>query len=307
MDWNDLKYFIGVAKTGNVTQASEQMQVSAATMTRHIEHLEHALDVRLFHRRQTGYVLTEAGEDLLPLAENVAADARFLERRASPLGASPILRIKIELPEVLGAYIIVPGLAKAGALDAPFRLEIVNAAESTRLSARSSDIVVRLKRPDFGGYTARKIGSLSRAIYCSQSYLSAKNTQTSQIDLSTLDLIGWTDRLGYLPTARWFRDVTGQRPLWFQASNVRLQIDAVVAGLGATVLPKFIADAHGLVRIKALETEERASDIWLLRNQETQGLGDVDLVIEWIVKSIRDAKHSLLFSAKNAPEKDAAN
>lgn len=155
MNWNDLKYFIGVAKTGNVTQASERMQVSAATMTRHIDRLEHTLDVRLFHRRQTGYVLTEAGEDLLPLAEKVAADAHFLERRASPLGASPIMRIKIELPEVLGAYIIVPGLAKAGALEAPFRLEIVNAAESTRLSAGSSDIVVRLKRPDFGGYSAR--------------------------------------------------------------------------------------------------------------------------------------------------------
>lgn len=264
-------------------------------MARHIDRLEVALDLRLFHRRQTGYVLTEAGKELLPMARQLAANAKFIERRAAPLSNNPVTRIRLELPEVLGPYLIIPGLAQGGAVDAPFRLEIINSAESVRLSDRSNDIVIRLKRPESGGYTARKIGKLSRALYCAQSYLDKRGTTAKDAVISDLDLVGWTDPMGYLPTASWFRQVTDHKPLSFQALNMRLQIDAIVCGLGVGALPKFVAETHGLVRVGEPDMIENDSEIWLLRSEETRDVTHIDTVVDWIETAVKDARHKLVF------------
>lgn len=296
MNWNDLKSFIAVSETGNVSLAAARQEISAATMTRHIDRLEDALDLRLFHRRQTGYAITEAGESLLPIARKIAANVDFLERRATPLSSNPIANIRMELPEVLGAYIIVPGLASLGAWNSFSRLEVTNSAASAELSERKSDIVVRLKQPEFGGYTVRRIGQLSRAIYCSQSYLDRMGLKAEDARLDQVDLVGWSDPMKYLSTASWFREVTGGRPLTFRASNVRLQIDAVISGMGASALPKFVADAHGLVRLGEGPATQTESHIWLLRSTETEQLGDVDLILGWIEESVTRNRKALIFS-----------
>ena len=76
LDWNDLKFFLHVARLGGLSQAAETTGLSAATLGRRVTALEHEIGRALFHRSQTGYRLTRAGEDLLAHAEEVeAADA----------------------------------------------------------------------------------------------------------------------------------------------------------------------------------------------------------------------------------------
>lgn len=268
--------------------------MSASTITRHINHLEHAIGVKLFHRRQSGYVLTDGGQNLLPIAERLAADADFFERQALPLVSDSVPHVSLELPEVLAAYIIVPALTKIGAMDNDIHLDVSNGAESTRLAVRPSDIVVRLKRPDYGDYSARKIGVLHRAIYCSKSYLERKGLTEANADLSKLDYVGWTDRMGYLPTATWLQEVTNGKPLCFRGNNVRIQTDAVVAGLGAGALPRFVGEAHDLVRIE-FDGGIDESNIWLLRNEETDTLEHVSRVVDWIAQIIKNEKDVLVF------------
>ncbi|WP_433177838.1 LysR family transcriptional regulator [Actinoallomurus sp. CA-150999] len=57
-----LRYFLEVARTGSISQASEQLHVAASAISRQIAKLEHDLGVPLFERRPRGMVLSEAGE-----------------------------------------------------------------------------------------------------------------------------------------------------------------------------------------------------------------------------------------------------
>jgi len=54
-DWNDLKAFLAVMRTGRLTVAAKSLRVEHSTLSRRINRLEQALDVKLFERMPTGY------------------------------------------------------------------------------------------------------------------------------------------------------------------------------------------------------------------------------------------------------------
>ena len=68
MNWDDLKVFIFVAKSNNVTEAAHSLNVSASTVSRKIAALEDSLSTVLFLKKTNGYFLTQAGRALLILA-----------------------------------------------------------------------------------------------------------------------------------------------------------------------------------------------------------------------------------------------
>ncbi|WP_418318312.1 LysR family transcriptional regulator [Piscinibacter sakaiensis] len=71
-----LRYFIAVADTGSLTEASARQHVAASALSRQIAALEAQLGVALFERHPRGMVLTAAGEILLAHARRAELDAR---------------------------------------------------------------------------------------------------------------------------------------------------------------------------------------------------------------------------------------
>jgi hypothetical protein len=63
--WDNLRYFLAVARTGTISAAAEQLGTEHTTVARRIHALEDELNSRLFHRSNSGYGLTEVGERLL--------------------------------------------------------------------------------------------------------------------------------------------------------------------------------------------------------------------------------------------------
>jgi len=59
-----LKYFLAVAETGSIRQASLTLHVSASAISRQIQNLEHSFQTTLFDRCADGMLLTEEGKIL---------------------------------------------------------------------------------------------------------------------------------------------------------------------------------------------------------------------------------------------------
>jgi len=70
-----LRYFLEVARSGSITQASERLFVAASAISRQISALEDVLEVTLFERRPRGMVLSAAGEMLAAHARRAALEA----------------------------------------------------------------------------------------------------------------------------------------------------------------------------------------------------------------------------------------
>lgn len=69
MTFDQLQYFITIAKTGNMTRAAEQLNVVQPALSRAIKRLETELDVKLFDRTGKSVVLNANGTAFLKFAE----------------------------------------------------------------------------------------------------------------------------------------------------------------------------------------------------------------------------------------------
>ena len=84
-----LRYFLAVAQSGSLTEASARLHVAASALSRQIAGLEAQLGTPLFERHPRGMVLTAAGEILAVHARRTLLDA---ERALGEIGALQGLR-----------------------------------------------------------------------------------------------------------------------------------------------------------------------------------------------------------------------
>ena len=76
IDWDDVRYFLAVARGGSVRAAAKRLAVNHATVLRRIAQLEERLGTQMFEKLPSGYHLTAAGEEALEFAEQMEASSR---------------------------------------------------------------------------------------------------------------------------------------------------------------------------------------------------------------------------------------
>jgi DNA-binding transcriptional LysR family regulator len=72
---NQLRAFLAAARTGSFTAAAAEIQLSQAAVSELVRRLEQEHDVTLFQRGRRTLVLTDAGQELVPHAEQSVAAA----------------------------------------------------------------------------------------------------------------------------------------------------------------------------------------------------------------------------------------
>lgn len=92
MDWlnyHHLLYFWVAARTGSVSAAGEELELSAPTVSGQIRLLEESLGQKLFKRAGRGLVLTDAGRLVFKYAEEIFSLGRALQEDVK--GRAPVL------------------------------------------------------------------------------------------------------------------------------------------------------------------------------------------------------------------------
>ena len=79
-NWDNLRFFLALARAGTLTLAGQALQVSHATVFRRIKKFEDELATRLFEKTPAGYILTHAGEQMLREVEKVEYDIGTIAR-----------------------------------------------------------------------------------------------------------------------------------------------------------------------------------------------------------------------------------
>jgi DNA-binding transcriptional LysR family regulator len=85
MEIYQLRTFVTVAQQGHLTQAAEVLHLSQPAVTAQIKAIEEEVGMPLFERTAGGVVLTLAGQELLPQAQDILAAARHLLNHARTL------------------------------------------------------------------------------------------------------------------------------------------------------------------------------------------------------------------------------
>src|SRR5271154_967838 len=112
IDWDDVRYFLAVARGGSVRAAAEGLGVNHPTVLRRIAQLEERLGAQMFEKLPSGYRLTDGGEEVLGFAEQMEASSNRLETRVfrRDQGVSGVLRVTLAPP--LATHLLMPDFAE---------------------------------------------------------------------------------------------------------------------------------------------------------------------------------------------------
>lgn len=268
MNWEDVRFFLAVARTGSLSEAACRLETSASTVSRRVERLERDLQQTLFIRRHDGYRLTQMGASTMVSAERIEAQVQSLKRGLDVETEEPAGVIRLATPELLAHEIILPALPAFRAANPSIFLELVADVRPVPLRKRTADIVIRAVRPSDGDYKIRRIGGLAAALFASPAYLTRNGSPQELQDLARHALIGWDYELKFLVMSKWMKELVGEHRPWLTTNNMTSQYLACQAGLGLAVLPCPIARRAGLCRVLP-HLPPLQLDLWLLISVET--------------------------------------
>jgi DNA-binding transcriptional LysR family regulator len=282
IDWDDVRYFLAVAREGSVRGAAERLEVNHSTVLRRVAHLEERLGAHMFEKLPSGYRLTAAGEEVLEFANQMEASSHQLETRVFGRDQGVRGRLRVTLAPPLAAHLLMPDFADFARLHPDIEMEIVSSGELANLANREADVAIRVVYdrktlpPNLHGL---KGPELFGGVYISRERLAAWRAGAS-------DLIRWIviSMHGIPDWAREGDIRTSGVP--FRTTDAEAQRVAVRQGLGMTTLPCFVGDADPLlVRVPGTDLHMYGT-LWFLTHGETRKTKRVRLFIEFLSRRL---------------------
>lgn len=190
-DWSLIQAFLVVAEEGSLSGAARVSGKSQPTLGRQIKSLEEGLGVSLFTRQARGFVLTEAGADLLPAALQMSEAAVALSTIAAGRDSSVSGTVRITASEFVSQHILPKIIAETRRENPEIQIELHATDQVDNLLFREADIAVRMHRPKQLEMVTKCLGVMKLGFYASSAYLQQNGRPASLEDLMALDLIGY--------------------------------------------------------------------------------------------------------------------
>ena len=278
VDWDDVRFFLAVARGGSVRAAAEQLGVNHSTVLRRVGQLEERLAAQLFDKRPSGYRMTEAGEEVLGLAEQMEASSNQLEARIVGRDQSVRGLLRVTVAPTIATHLLMPAFAEFAGQHPEVEVEILSLDEPVNLTNREAAVAIRvvydrdtlplnlhgLKGPElFGGiYLARDLLAAWRA--------------------GSVDRVRWIVKTN-IGVPDWAHG--GEVPVMevpFRVNSADAQIVAAQQGLGMAGLPCFVGDANSLLTRVPGAGLRMHGRMWLLTQGETRKTRRVRLFTEFV-------------------------
>src|SRR5438045_6450377 len=107
IDWDDVRYFLAVARGGSVRAAAGSLGVNHSTVLRRIAQPEERLGTQMFEKLPSGYRLTAAGEEVLEFANQMEASSHQLETLVFVRDQSVRGLLRVTLPPFLATHLLM--------------------------------------------------------------------------------------------------------------------------------------------------------------------------------------------------------
>jgi DNA-binding transcriptional LysR family regulator len=275
--WDDIRYFLELARQGKLTGAARALGVEHSTVARRVGALEAQLGVRLFDRLPKSWVLTGEGEGLLEYARRIEEQALAFSRASAGYGA---LRgtVRVSAPPVFASSFLALRLARARERWPGITIELIGESRQVNLYRREADLAVRLSRPEEPGLAGRPLAQLGYALYGVPAW--------AQRPAAEWEFVGYDELLRETPQQRWLEQVAAGRPFSMRTNDLAAMHVACRAGLGLAALPHFLArDDAALVRYDEFKCPV-SRQVWLVIHPDVRKSPRVRAVAEVLAEII---------------------
>jgi len=287
MDWNDLRYFLAVAREGSTLAAGRALRVSQTTVARRIAALEQAVGFPLFDKKQAGYAPTPAGEALLPLAERVEAEAQQFADAAGARTREVSGKVRITTEEIYAMGLLAPLLRELHDLHPDILIELDTGQQVRDLGDGEADIALRSSSDEQpAGTVGRSLGADDWTLYCSRAYAARHGVPASVQELRNHAIVGGGGGNLWIQYHAWLKSLGLEDKVAMHHATSTGLLTAVRSGFGIAVLPCVVADADPDL-IRCIEPRaDHGRVLWLLTHERIRHEPKVRAVIDFLFERL---------------------
>jgi DNA-binding transcriptional LysR family regulator len=288
-DWNDLRYFLAIARGGSTGAAAKSLGVNQSTVQRRLRALETALDCSLAERQVSGYRLTTDGERLLPYAERVETTVISLQRQSATLDDRPIGVVKLTSHVTVGQRIIKSGFLDSFHSGHPgITIELIMEQRALDLSKGEAHIAIRGGTlDDDPALVGRRIAEVPWGIYASHSFVQRHGSPVAPADIDRFSIIEMVDEIETLPAALWMKTHAPAARVAVRCSNIPGVHLAIKSGAGIAPLPAVYAAADKELVCVLGPLTELNYPISLLAHRDLRKVRRVNAVFEFCLRELK--------------------
>ena len=269
MDLNALRSTLAIAEHGGIARAVRATGTPRSTLSRHLAELENALGQRLVERTSRRFRLTEAGQNLVDLAKEPLHVIAGIEDLIRP-GLGPLMgRLRLSVPLLFG-HTLLGRVAVAFADAHPnVFLDVLVDDRHVDLLREGFDAALRIRPAPDSSLTGRLL-TRSRLVLVAAPALAErlghKDSAPEEVAWPAIVRVGWGEDGGWDVETKGGRKARVPARPRLALSSPLAMLDAVLAQLGAALLPETLIGAHvAEKRLIVLGTRAGPADeVWIL-------------------------------------------
>jgi len=284
-DWDDVRFFLAVAKTGSFSAAATQLNTKQTTVGRRIQALERRLGAKLFDRHRHGMEVTPAARGVLVQAESMMSNATSIERHLAGLDREMAGIVRVAATEGLAAQWLVPRLTELRRLHPDIVVQVIVGDQVLDLATRQADLAIRFFRPTSNQLVAAKVGQFSMSVFAAPSYVEQRGMPQSLDDMRDHHIVDHTTLHALQAMKPWTEVVEHSANVVLRTNSSHAAMEAVKEAWGMSVFPSYASRSANI--IDAPIDLGIVRDIWLVSHEETNKGARIRTVIDYIRERFR--------------------
>ncbi len=235
MNWDDLRLFLAVARTGSISGAAKKLGVQHSTVSRRMRQFEEKLGTRLIERKTGRYELTQAGENVKEASARIEREVLGVDSALLGQDAQQVGPLKVAALNNMASSVLMPMFASFSKQYPQVELHILVANIDASLSQREADVAIRLTNAPTETLLGKRIVTVASTIYGSRSYLKELLQQGGDPKWIGVECCGFHKS--------WTRQSSSEQSHNFYSDDTQLTHSAIREGMGVSILPCFMGDA----------------------------------------------------------------
>ena len=262
--WDEIRTAFQVARAGTVSGAADALGVHHATVIRHIDALEGRLGVKLFQRHARGYTPTEAGVDLLRVAQ--ATDEQFTQLAGRIKGLGDGVRGDLVITSLASLGPVLMPILVGFQQDYPeIRLQFLTGDRVFRLEYGEAHVAIRAgAQPSEPDNVVQPLVAQNMALVASDDYIARYGMPTDEADLINHVFVSHVEEPHRAPFWRWLHEQVGPPRMVLRATDQRVMTDAILAGAGIGFVSELELPLYPNLRPVIPSKAEWAVRLWLV-------------------------------------------
>ncbi|MEL0018181.1 MAG: LysR family transcriptional regulator [Gammaproteobacteria bacterium] len=258
MLWSHLEFFLATARHGTLSAAAKELGVNHTTVARRILALEKELQVKLFKRKNTGYILSEHGISLLEEVRQI--EERINQTKSKFISTPENIVGKLSIARTTDSNKFNFLLKKFQDAFPNIELSSYVGTSESQIKSYEADISILTTRYPPQDMVAKKIGTTGMHIYGSKEYLKGKNIN----DLESLDWLSFRNDSVRPNTFDLIRRSVKNPNIKFASDSYTEILGLALEGCGVAFLADLDMEGKNNMKMIASQNHFQEVHIWLV-------------------------------------------